>query len=235
VLCDGVTQEGVDPGLEFRDKARFPLDAAGEVLGSLVAVGKEKRLGGDDRTTLELLAKELGILVKNVFLIEETQRLANSDGLTGLQNRRRATERLELELERARRYGTQLCVLLCDVDHFKQVNDRFGHNVGDEVLALVAASLSETIRQVDLVSRWGGEEFLVLLPDTDRNGAMVVAERLRSAVASLPAVNGGPERVTCSIGMTSYDQDDSAAAFIDRADQALYRAKKNGRNRVEIG
>src|SRR5690606_6506900 len=115
-------------------KALFALEAAGEDLGSLIAVGRDKRLGGEDRATLELLAKELGILVKNLCLLEETQRLADSDALTGLQNRRRATQRMELELNRSRRYGTAFSVLLCDVDHFKSVNDRFGHNMGDEVL-----------------------------------------------------------------------------------------------------
>jgi diguanylate cyclase (GGDEF)-like protein len=175
------------------------------------------------------------LLVKNMFLLEETRRLANSDGLTGLQNRRRVTERLDLELERTRIFGTSLSLLLCDVDHFKQVNDRFGHNIGDEVLIRVASTLQETIHQPDLVGRWGGEEFLVVLPDTDADGARLIGERLRRAIESLPPVVCGPERVTCSIGCTTREGDTPAAAFVDRADQALYRAKKNGRNRVEVG
>jgi two-component system cell cycle response regulator len=236
VTCDqGSMFSGADPGIEFRDKAKFAVDAAGEALGSLVAIGRDKRLGGDDRATLELLAKELGVLVKNVFLLEETRRLANSDALTGLQNRRRASERLETEIARARRYGTPLSLLLCDVDHFKQVNDRFGHNMGDEVLIRVAASLNETLRQVDLVGRWGGEEFLVLLPDTDAEGARIVAERLRLAIEAMPPFPDGPPRVTCSIGFAAYQNEDNSAVFVDRADQALYKAKKNGRNRVEQG
>lgn len=230
----GAMFAGTDPGLEFKDKAKYAVDAGGEALGTLIAIGRDKRLGGDDRATLELLAKELGVLVKNVFLLEETRRLANSDGLTGLQNRRRTTERLEAEIARARRYGTKLSLLLCDVDHFKQVNDQFGHNVGDEVLVRVAATLSETLRQVDLVGRWGGEEFLVLLPDTDGEGARVVAERLRKAVESLPPFPGGPSKVTSSIGIASYNGEDNSAVFVDRADQALYRAKKAGRNRCEV-
>jgi two-component system cell cycle response regulator len=235
VICEGPAQESPDSGIDFRDKVRFPVEAAGELLGSLLAVGKEKRLGGDDRATLELLAKELGLLVKNMFLLEETRRLANSDGLTGLQNRRRTTERLEAEMERARRFGITLSVILCDVDHFKQVNDRFGHNIGDEVLMRVASMLQETLHQQDLVGRWGGEEFLVILPDTDLEGGILVGERLRRAVEALPPVVSGPERVTCSIGIAAHAGDDSSAVFVDRADQALYRAKKNGRNRLEIG
>jgi two-component system cell cycle response regulator len=235
VMCDGPATVGVDAGIEFRDKAKFTVDTAGEALGMLTAIGRDKRLGGDDRATLELMARELGLLVKNVFLLEETRRLANSDALTGLQNRRRATERLEAELARARRYNTPLSVALCDIDHFKQVNDKHGHNMGDEVLIRVAAVLQETLRQVDLVGRWGGEEFLVLLPDTDLEGAHIVGERLRIGVEGLPAFEGGPQRVTSSIGVATFQGEDNSAVFIDRADQALYRAKKAGRNRVELG
>ncbi len=233
VVNDGVITPGIDTGLEFRDKAKFSVDTAGEPLGTLTALCRDKRLGGDDRATLELLAKELGLLVKNVFLLEETRRLANSDALTGLQNRRRATERLEAEVARARRYGTPLALALCDIDHFKQVNDRYGHNMGDEVLVRVASALQEALRQVDLVGRWGGEEFLVLLPDTDNEGAHIVGERLRMAIESLPAFTDGPNSVTCSVGMATFQGDDSATGFVDRADQSLYKAKKAGRNRVE--
>ncbi len=234
VLIDGTAIPGMDTGIEFRDKAKFAVDTAGEPLGTLTAVGRDKRLGGDDRATLELLARELGLLVKNVFLLEETRRLANSDALTGLQNRRRATERLEAEVARARRYGTPLALALCDIDHFKQVNDRYGHNMGDEVLVRVAGALQEALRQVDLVGRWGGEEFLVLLPDTDSDGARIVGERLRMAVEGLPPFLDGPASVTCSIGVATFQSEDSGTVFVDRADQALYKAKKSGRNRIEL-
>ncbi len=235
VGTDAGTVAGNDPGIEYRDKAKFAVDAAGEPLGTLLAIGRDKRLGGEDRVTLELMAKELGLLVKNVFLLEETRRLANSDALTGLQNRRRATERLEAELARARRYGTPLSVILTDIDHFKQVNDRFGHNMGDEVLVRVASTLQETLRQVDLVGRWGGEEFLVILPDTDLDGARIVAERLRLGVEAIPPFVEGPARVTSSVGVASFRGEENSAVFVDRADQALYRAKEAGRNRVELG
>jgi hypothetical protein len=138
VLHDGELLTTPDPGIEVKDRVKFLISSGGETLGSLCAVARDKRLGGDDRTTLELLSKELALLVKTLFLSEETRRLANNDGLTGLQNRRRTTERLEVEVARARRYGTPLALALCDVDHFKQVNDRFGHNMGDEVLRRAA-------------------------------------------------------------------------------------------------
>jgi two-component system, cell cycle response regulator len=225
---------GADLGIEVRDRVKLPIDVAGETLGTLVAIGRDKRLGGHDRVTLELVAKELGILVKNLFLIEETKRLANNDGLTGLSNRRRASERLEIEVTRSRRYRNAMAVALCDVDHFKQVNDRFGHNMGDEVLVQVASALQTSLRNVDLVGRWGGEEFLVILPETDATGARTVGERLRKAIESLPPFVDGPEKVTCSVGMAIFDGDANTASFVDRADQALYRAKRGGRNRVEI-
>jgi two-component system cell cycle response regulator len=235
VLHDGEPLTTPDPGIEVKDRVKFNISSGGEVLGSLCAIARDKRLGGDDRTTLELLSKELSLLVKNLFLSEETRRLANNDGLTGLQNRRRTTERLEVEVARARRYGTPLAVAMCDVDHFKQVNDRFGHNMGDEVLVEVGRALQHTLREVDLVGRWGGEEFLVLLPDTDVTGAEIVGERLRAGIEALPPFNAGPERVTCSVGVACFESSDSTSGFVDRADQALYRAKKAGRNRWEMG
>jgi two-component system, cell cycle response regulator len=224
-----------DPGFEPKDRVKTVISSADESLGWLLAIGKDKRLGGEDRGTLEQLARELGVLMKNLFLLEETQRLAHFDALTGLQNRRRTTERLEIEVARARRYRTPLCLAIGDVDHFKSVNDRFGHNMGDQVLVQVAAALQSSVREVDLVGRWGGEEFLMVLPDTAGEGALVVAERVRAAVEALPAFTGGPERVTCSIGVAQFRPDDSTASFVDRADQALYRSKQGGRNRSEMG
>jgi two-component system cell cycle response regulator len=224
-----------DPGFEPKDRVKAVISSADESLGWLIAIGRDKRLGGEDRATLEQLARELGVLVKNLFLLEETQRLAHYDGLTGLQNRRRTTERLEIEIARARRYRTPLCLAIGDVDHFKSVNDRFGHNMGDQVLVHVAGALQQSVREVDLVGRWGGEEFLIVLPDTNGEGALVVAERVRAAVEGLAAFPGGPERVTISIGVSQFRSDDTTASFVDRADQALYRSKQGGRNRSELG
>jgi diguanylate cyclase (GGDEF)-like protein len=234
LIHDEPPQLGTDHGIEVRDKVRFTVEAGDETLGTLVAIGRDKRLGGEDRRTLELVSRELGILVKNLYLLEETRRLANNDGLTGLPNRRRAGERLEIEVSRSRRYHNPMAVALCDVDHFKLVNDQFGHNMGDEVLVHVAKALQASLRQVDMVGRWGGEEFLVILPETDLAGARIVGERLRKAVESLHTFKDGPERVTCSVGMAVFGDDTTTAGFVDRADQALYRAKRAGRNRCEI-
>lgn len=233
IVTHDVPLGGDDPGLAAADRASFPITSAGEILGRLVAVTRDKPLAGEDLATLELLARELGLIAKNVFLLEETRRLAFSDGLTGLANRRRVTERLEVELARARRHGFGCAVAICDVDHFKAVNDRYGHNMGDTVLAAIAKALARTIREVDVASRWGGEEFLVLFPDTELLGARIAAERMRQCIERLPPFPGGPERVTCSFGVAAVLRGESRLELVHRADQALYRAKQGGRNRCE--
>ena len=220
--------------IQVRDEAHFPIVAAGETLGDLRAFGASRRLGGEDRTTLELIAQQSALLVKNMRLLEETRRLANSDGLTGLQNRRRSTERLDTEIGRARRFSVPLSVAMVDLDHFKGVNDRYGHNIGDDVLKEVAKALSSAVRTVDLVGRWGGEEFFALLSDTDAAGAKVVAERMRASVADLPPFQDGPEKITCSVGVATFAGEANGVLFVDRADRALYQAKEEGRNRVTV-
>jgi diguanylate cyclase (GGDEF)-like protein len=172
--------------------------------------------------------------VKSLFLVEETQLLALTDGLTGLYNRRHASKRLEEEIARARRNNTGLCVAMCDVDHFKAINDEFGHSAGDGVLQQIANSLTEYVRRNDIVSRWGGEEFLVIFSEIKLTAARIVAERLRGRLATTPQVEDGPEQITVSIGLAMLHKGVTADALIEQADQALYRAKARGRNRVEV-
>lgn len=163
--------------------------------------------------------------------------LARLDPLTHVSNRRYFFDRLGVELERARRHGTKVAVLLLDLDHFKRVNDRFGHLTGDAVLMHVATQLvRDVLRRSDVIGRYGGEEFAVLLPETDTEGAMIVAERCRTAIATDPLMLGDQTRVriTASIGVAvpgeAFDADD----LMQRVDEALYRAKANGRNRVVL-
>jgi diguanylate cyclase (GGDEF)-like protein len=161
---------------------------------------------------------------------EELERLSVTDGLTGLWNRRSMMERLAAESARARRAGLHFAVLMVDVDHFKRYNDAHGHLAGDEVLIRVAAVLRHATREADTVARYGGEEFLVLLADTDMEGAVHVAERARKALA-LEALPGGV--VTLSIGVAAYpDLGETPEALIMSADVALYQAKHQGRDRV---
>ena len=164
---------------------------------------------------------------------EELERLATTDGLTGLMNHRTFQERLRQEFTRATRYGTPLSLLLLDVDHFKQFNDTFGHPAGDAVLKSVSQVLRMTARHTDLVARYGGEEFVLVLPQTDSHGATVIAERVRVAIA---AASWDLRAVTVSIGVSTLALDTpDPSVLIARADQALYHSKAAGRDRVTHG
>lgn len=165
-------------------------------------------------------------------------RLSTTDPVTGLRNRRYATEFLALEVLRAVRYHTPLAVLLLDLDHFKRVNDTHGHRVGDAVLQVVADTLRATLRSTDVAGRYGGEEFLVVLPQTERAGAVALAERVRAAIEETAIDVGGPApvSVTVSIGVAALDErTGSAEQLVELADAALYAAKDAGRNRVADG
>jgi two-component system cell cycle response regulator len=205
-----------------------------ETLGALQIFSGASDCADADIQSAKLIASALGIVVKSLFLVEETQLLALTDGLTGLYNRRHAAIRLEEEIARSRRNGTGLCVAMCDVDHFKAINDEFGHSAGDRVLQQIAKSLTEYVRRNDIVSRWGGEEFLVIFSEIKLTAARIVAERLRGRLANTPKVEGGPEQITVSVGLAMLGQGITAEMLIEQADQALYRAKARGRNRIEV-
>jgi diguanylate cyclase (GGDEF)-like protein len=161
---------------------------------------------------------------------------ARTDPLTGVANRRRFLEVFTREFERARRYGTPLACVILDLDHFKQINDRYGHIVGDRVLVAAAHAFKGSLRAPDTIARWGGEEFVVLLPQTDLTGAESLAERCRRSLEDVLVTAAGGERVsvTVSVGVAGYPAPafDSPDALLKSADDALYRAKSAGRNRV---
>jgi diguanylate cyclase (GGDEF)-like protein len=158
---------------------------------------------------------------------------ARTDTLTGLPNRRSFNEDLARRFDQWQRHNIPLSLLMVDVDSFKRFNDEHGHQTGDEVLRAIAQMLQKTLRQMDLAARFGGEEFALLLPGTNLQGATTVAERVRAAVASEALFHGGKElRVTVSIGVSSVADLDDAELFIKRADEALYAAKNGGRNRA---
>ena len=165
----------------------------------------------------------------------QMEALAMHDGLTGLLNRRAIEEYAEAEFNMAGRKKQAMSVILLDIDHFKNVNDRFGHKFGDVVLRQVAQTLKEDLRNYDRVGRWGGEEFLLILPDTELKDAVTVAERLRSKTAAVQTSleNGETFSIHISLGTAcTTGQFQSLAKLIDAADQALYQAKQSGRNRV---
>jgi diguanylate cyclase (GGDEF)-like protein len=185
-------------------------------------------------TIAPLIARELGAAIRLATLVEESQRLAKTDGLTNLFNRRAFIEVLEREIGRCDRSSTPISVLLLDLDHFKAVNDTHGHGCGDAVLSAVSTLLKKQARSYDVAARWGGEEFVVALPDTTAAQASLVAERIRHAVEGLFVgdAKGKAIPLTVSIGVSQRQPHEPLEAMIDRADRAMYSAKTGGRNRV---
>lgn len=214
-------------GMEPHGHIIIPLKSRERVVGILcldTAPGISVREG--ERKLLLSIGEQVGIAVENARLYEETRRLALHDSLTGLANRRHLDIVAESNLARARRHGTPFAIILLDLDHFKRYNDTHGHSAGDQLLVTVAKTMKNEVRETSLVVRYGGEEFLVLLSDTEISAALVVAERIRLKVQE----NTG---VTVSLGVSwAKDADRSLAALIAEADAALYRAKNSGRNRV---
>jgi diguanylate cyclase (GGDEF)-like protein len=208
-----------------------------EYLGAISIARRRAPFTREEEELLEYLAGQAVVSIENASLHETVERQAVTDHLTGLANMRAFTSILDRELERSRRFDTPLGLVMLDIDDFKQVNDAYGHQQGDEVLAQVAGVLRGLSRDLDAPARYGGEELAVVLPQTDVEGAALLAERMREAVEALqvPRVGaGGSLRVTASFGVASVP--DTAAdrdGLIATADAALYRAKRSGKNRVE--
>jgi diguanylate cyclase (GGDEF)-like protein len=173
----------------------------------------------DRRLELEELARDLDFK-------------ATTDPLTGLSNRLKFDQALSAEIRRARRFDVALSLVIFDVDHFKQINDAYGHQAGDQVLIKLSGFVAKRMRETDLLARWGGEEFVILLPLSDVPMAVRFAEILREAIATLSFDHGKP--VACSFGVAQLVAGENAERLVGRADEALYRAKLNGRNRVEM-
>jgi len=183
---------------------------------------------------LQLTEDLNAVLVSERALREEIKQLSLTDELTGVMNRRGITENLELELARCRRQATPLSLLMLDIDRFKPINDTFGHAAGDEVIRLVAHALKKELRETDVIGRFGGDEFIVVLPSLGLEGALAAAHRLRQSVqfAAVDMQARGVS-VTISVGVATCRQQDSMLHLMSRADGALYVAKENGRNRIE--
>ena len=168
--------------------------------------------------------------------LEEQRQKALTDPLTGLPNRAAWDERLELEMARWQRYGGDLLVAIVDIDHFKRINDNYGHLAGDKVLKIIADELTKRLRKTDFMARFGGEEFALLIPSTPLAGAEQLLETLRAAIAACPFhFKGERVTITLSAGLSAFASGERSEAVFERADQALYRAKRGGRNRIEIG
>ncbi|MDD3468012.1 MAG: GGDEF domain-containing protein, partial [Campylobacterales bacterium] len=156
--------------------------------------------------------------------------LATTDPLTKIYNRLKLNEILMLEIKKSDRYKIPLSIIMLDIDHFKEVNDTYGHDIGDDVLVKLTKSISANIREVDMFARWGGEEFVIMLPNTDENGALITAENLRSIIADADFGKAG--KITASFGVAEYQPNLGSRELLKRADDALYEAKRSGRNKV---
>jgi diguanylate cyclase (GGDEF)-like protein len=227
------------------DAKSAPLGIAGTTVLAIEPVSAVEARGVSYRRRLLLaavltlalvagLATRLGRPLARMF--GELTDQAERDSLTGLANRRVLDERLEEELDRSRRYGTHLALILVDIDNFKSVNDRFGHQCGDEVLRAVAPVLSGSLRELDLAGRFGGEEFALVLPGTAAVSARRIAEQIRRALAKVTVVGPGGElvSVTASFGAAEFPGNPSVASLIEAADRALYQAKRDGKDRVVV-
>ena len=215
------------------ERIEMPLQAGSLNFGSLILFGDA--FEDEDRMTIASLASHAVVALDNARLHRIVERQALVDGLTGLANRRQCEETLASELARVERFGGSLAVVVADLDWFKDVNDRYGHPAGDAILREVAGLLQETLRDVDLAGRWGGEEFLLILPGTDLAGGARVAERIRLALAGRIALSadGTPIPVTASFGVAATPPAGTASELFAAADAALYEAKRAGKNRVE--
>ena len=217
-----------------------PMVGRGRVLGvlSILRDDPERSFSQDDLDTLRSFAAQASVAMENVMLHQEAQRLSVTDPLTGLWNFRYFQLQADRELESAARFERPLSLLIIDLDHFKTVNDRFGHQVGDDVLVEVARRIQAATRVPDVVARYGGEEFVVLLPGTDAVGAVATAERIRQAVSAskvtiTTAQDIAPMAVSCSIGVAEHPAHGTTVAGLLRsADAAMYQAKAQGRDRV---
>jgi diguanylate cyclase (GGDEF)-like protein len=216
------------------------LELGGEDATEEIALQLWPSAAGFDQRTRALaqsLAAQAAIALENARLHGIVQRQAITDELTELANRRYFMETLETELRRAERFHEPLALVFADLDDFKRVNDRFGHHVGDDVLRAFADVVRRRVRAIDLAARLGGEEFAVLLLETDLAGAELLAENLRTAVAALEVRVAGGEsvHVTASFGVAAYPRTHSADELMNAADRALYQAKREGKNRVNVG
>jgi diguanylate cyclase (GGDEF)-like protein len=223
----GVPDEGGRPLV-------IPLGPEGSEEAMLLLTPSGADFGDQSRELALWLGSQAAIALENVRLHRLVARQASTDGLTELANRREFEDSLANEISRAERFGGSLALILADLDNFKQVNDRFGHQAGDEVLRTFADILRETVRDIDVAARYGGEEFAILLPQTDIAGAERLAERLRGAVEIRPTAHaqGIPVVVTSSFGVASFPEAGTAPGLFAAADEALYRAKRAGKNCV---
>jgi diguanylate cyclase (GGDEF)-like protein len=228
---DGELARAGDPDAGA-ERVTLPLRVGSSDFGLLVLMGTAFDAGQVEAATS--LSAQVVVALENARLHRIVEHQALVDELTGLANRRSIEESLHAEAARSARFGDPLAVVLADLDKFKAVNDRYGHAAGDEVLKAFAAALRETVRESDHAGRWGGEEFALILTNTDADGGVRLAERARAAIESrtVELPDGDSVRVTASFGVAAFPDRRDAEQLFAAADAALYEAKRAGRNRV---
>jgi diguanylate cyclase (GGDEF)-like protein len=225
--------------VKARSALIIPLFASNRVLGSLqLFSSRPDAFNTDDAQLLWIVSLVSEAMLTRDYANDGLIQFAFTDYLTGLKTRGYFEQQLELEIKRAQRKSTAFSLLMIDIDHFKALNDHYGHHVGDQVLRDVASILMKDMREVDTVARYGGEEFVIILPETNIPGAAMVAERLRRGVEQSKFFAGSPdavERLSISIGISIYDENGRfRKELIEAADTALYTAKSRGRNSVVV-
>jgi len=215
----------------------LPLPGRERIMGAMFVFWHREHVFSDDEVRLLMtFANQAALGIENAQLYAEVQELAITDPLTGLYNRRGLIELGRIEFARTRRFGRPFASMMLDIDHFKRVNDAYGHPVGDQVLQALAKHCQSSVREIDLVARYGGEEFVFLLPETNLEVAREIAERLRRTIANLSIpTEKGELSVTVSLGVAMYDENTlGLETMIARTDQAMYVAKHRGRNRIAV-
>lgn len=222
-------------GVVARHSCNYALKVEEQQLGEL-KLTRSNRFGKDELKMLESLLCCLIYPLRNATLFQQALKMAFTDPLTKTNNRTAFNDCLLREIKRAERNAQHLSLIFVDVDHFKQINDVYGHACGDLALSSLAGWLKDTVRGSDAVFRFGGEEFVILLSDTDIDGAKVIGERLRADIESHTLAYGMDVlNLTASLGVASLKGSDTPESLIKRADGAMYQAKQRGRNRVEVG
>jgi len=225
------------PGLELGGHPQHalvvPIQRSGQLMGAMeLYLNEWRELTEDQADLLNGVASQAAIAIRHAQLFEAQEENALTDELTKLPNRRALAQRFLQEMQRARRHHNAIAFLMIDLDHFKQVNDTYGHLNGDAVLHELAQILASSARESDVCARYGGEEFALILHETTESGAKILAERIRAKVAA--ATFPGGLKLTISIGVSATDDATLFTQLMDRADQALYAAKLSGRNQVKV-
>ncbi len=223
----------IEQKLECKSLGLMPLEMRDQLLGVMAFSTPEVHPKPE---ILSIFARQAAMTIENALLFSKVEEMALKDTLTGLYNRRYFQQILDYELNRAKRYRQPLSIIFIDMDHFKEINDQFGHSVGDQFLRQIALKLSTLFRTTDLLARYAGDEFIAILPTTPHEGAMILARRIQEQLGGYQImVRGRTLQASVSVGVDTYEglEGVGSVGFIDRADKAMYEAKSQGRNCVK--